>query len=123
MDDPFRKWQWRIDQWTLLAGTGSITTGYSLNVPSFPQFDSYSTLTQSVNNCDVIMRSGTYVNKLLKFGALGCKFNNTCTLENGMINIQINDILGNNFTNWNKKGTNYYLMIVIFEAPIIKLSH
>ena len=61
--------------------------------------------------------------KILSFSGLGCKFNNTYTLENGMINDQINDMLGNNLTSWNNNGTCYYLMIVIIEAPIIKLLH
>ena len=123
MDDPFKKWQWMIDLWYLTAGTGAITSGYSINIPTFPQFDSYSSLTQSVNNCDVLIRSGNYFNKLLTFSGLGNKFNNTSTLENGMINVQINDMLGNNLTSWNNNGTQYFIMIVIFEAPTIKLLH
>ena len=123
MDDPFRKWQWMIDQWYLWPGTGSVTSGYSINIPQFQQFDSYSTQTNSLNNCDVIVRNAGFNSKILSFSGLGCKFNNTCILENSMINVQMNDMLGNNLTSWNNNGTWYYLMIVIYEAPIIKLLH
>ena len=74
-----------------MIGTGGVTSGYSINIHTFPQFDCYSTQTQSVNNCELLTRNVSYTNRILSFGALGCKFNNTCTLENGMINIQIND--------------------------------
>ena len=63
MDDPFKKWQWYIDQWFVMIGIGGSTTGYSINIPTFPQFDSYSTQTQSVKNCDLVIRNIQYTNK------------------------------------------------------------
>ena len=123
MDDPFKKWQWSIDQWYVNFGAGALSTGYSINIATFPQFDSYSTQTKSANLCDVIVRSGNFSSKNIRFSALGCKFNNTCTLENGMFNVQINDMVGNNLFSWNNNGTSYYIMFVIYEAPLIKLLY
>ena len=123
MDDPFRKWQWTIDQWIVNQGIGAITSGYSLNITTFPQFDSYSSQTKSANNCYFLMRNVTYYNKVQNFSGLGAKFSNTCNLENGMIYIQINDLLGNKLTSWKNNGTSYFIMFVIYEAPLIKLLH
>ena len=99
-----------------------VTTSWVINMNSFPQFDSYSTMTKSVSVCNLIGRSTTNITKNILFSSIGSPFNNTSVLEGGQINVLITDVLGNEHLDWNN-NCNYVMMVCIWEVPTIKLLH
>ena len=117
MADPFKKYQWAVEQFFVMANlNNSVTTSWVINMNSFPQFDSYSTMTKSVNNCNLMTRGATNTSKNILFNSIGAPFNNTSVLENGRINISITDVSGNDKWEWNN-NCNYCMMICIWEVP------
>ena len=123
MADPFKKYQWAVEQFFVMANlNNSVTTSWVININSFPQFDSYSTMTKSSHCCNMIGRNTQVVAKNILFNSIGSPFNNTSVLENGQINVLITDVLGNEKWEWNN-NCNYCMMICIWEVPTIKLLH
>ena len=123
MADPFKKYQWAVEQFFVMANlNNSVTTSWVINMNSFPQFDSYSTMTKSVNTSTVMTRGTINASKNILFNSIGAPFNNTSVLENGQINVLITDVLGNEKWEWNN-NCNYCMMICIWEVPTIKLLH
>ena len=123
MDDPFKKYQWAVEQFFVVANVNtSVTSSWVINMNSLPQFDSYSTLTKSVNFGNVITRNVTNITKNILFSSIGSPFNNTSVLEGGQINVLITDVLGNEHLDWNN-NCNYVMMVCIWEVPTIKLLH
>ena len=117
MDDPFKKYQWAVEQFFVVANVNTtVTTSWLINMNSFPQFDSYSTMTKSVSVCNLIGRSTTNITKNILFNSIGSPFNNTSVLECGQINVLITDVIGNEHTDWNN-NCNYVMMICIWEVP------
>ena len=126
MDDPFKKFQWTIEQFYMLAvnSSTSVTNNWVVSIDSLPQFDSYSTMTQYVQCCNVMCRGGSMLVKNILFNSLGCPFNNNCLLESGRMNVCDGrmDVLGNEHTDWNSNA-NYVMMICTWEIPSLNLLH
>ena len=110
-----KRLQWCTD-WAFVSVMGGDVSGWKIDIPTLSQYDSYSTLTKSVNYTDVLYRN-QYWTKDITFNQIGCQFNNICALDNGMINVIIYDLLGNDLTSWNYVNTSYVISILIWEVP------
>ena len=115
MADPFKKYQWAVEQFFVMANlNNAVTTSWVININSFPQF--HSTMTKSVNFWNVITRNITNIAKNILFSSIGSPFNNTSVLECGQINVLITDVMGNEHIDWNN-NCNYVMMVCIWEVP------
>ena len=116
--DKYRKWQYGIEYFCYdtnspLAG---VPNTWVIDIPTFTQNDSYSTMTNNNSYSVLPVRGGVFFQDTLNFSKLGLPINNINLFVNGMINIRIlnsNGVLATDvgaYCVWS-------MIIIIWEVP------
>jgi hypothetical protein len=110
------KWQWAVESFLipLIAGFPSVATSYYVDIPSLPQPNSYSTITNCENTVALTHKHAEH-SRFLNFDSVGCPLRDLTWMRSGRINIRITNALGQ------LTDTQAFIMVlVVWEIPRAK---
>jgi hypothetical protein len=113
--DKNKNWQYDVETFCFETND-TVPIAWIVDIPTFTQRNSYSSLTQNTNSNIILLRGGLFFNSIFDFSQLGIPLNNINVFVNGQINIRILNCDGVLCTDMSSTCV-WTMILTIWEIP------